>query len=81
MSFPLLSTQQKHELAWQLILRLERLSADSHYAHRASGVKGSLLKCLEQTKPNESQTELLEWLIDTGFEILEKAAAEIPYSR
>jgi len=35
-------------LAHQLLVRLERLSADSYWAHRASGLRGSLLKCVEQ---------------------------------
>jgi len=31
-----------------LISRLEHLSADSRYAHRASGLRGSLWRCLEE---------------------------------
>jgi hypothetical protein len=30
-----------------LVARLERLPADSHWAHQASGVRGALLRCLE----------------------------------
>lgn len=31
-----------------LISRLEHLSADSRYAHRASGLRGSLWRCIEE---------------------------------
>jgi hypothetical protein len=31
-----------------LLPRLERISADSYWAHRASGVRGTLVKILEQ---------------------------------
>lgn len=71
-------------LANQLVERLERLSADSFWAHRASGVKGSLLRCLQdiqgssQNNPVESdQIQRLRLLTNLGFEILGKAAAQI----
>jgi len=57
--------------------RLERISADSYWAHRASGVRGALLRIIEldqfgsPTPPND-----LEHLIKIGFDILEKAAGE-----
>jgi len=38
-----------------LISRLERLSADSRYAHRASGLRGSLWRCVEEME-DESQS-------------------------
>ena len=58
-----------------LLTRLERISADSQWAHQASGVRASISKSL-----SNSQSDLgsLEQLLDTGFNILEKAAAEIP---
>lgn len=62
------------ELAQRLVAYLERLSVDSAYAHQASGVKGALLRQLEQ---NEKQSKELIGLIEKGFEVLEKAAAEI----
>jgi hypothetical protein len=31
-----------------LLPRLERISVDSYWAHRASGVRGALVKLLEQ---------------------------------
>jgi hypothetical protein len=40
-----------------LISRLEHLSADSRYAHRASGLRGELWRCLEELedRPDRSQ--------------------------
>jgi hypothetical protein len=65
--------QQSQELIALLIARLERLSADSYWAHQASGVRGSLLRWVEGGDVNP---RLLEGLIERGFEVLEKAAKE-----
>ena len=56
-----------------LISRLERLSADSYWAHQASGVRGSLLKLIDSRDLN---SEGGEYLVERGFELLEKAAKE-----
>jgi hypothetical protein len=56
-----------------LIARLERLSADSYWAHKASGVRGSLLRLLES---GELDSELGAYLVERGFDFLEKAAKE-----
>ena len=58
-----------------LLDRLERISADSAWAHQASGVRASLAKCMarESCDPGE-----IEYLLLLGFQILEKAASEIP---
>ncbi len=61
------------ELARILIARLERLSADSYWAHRASGVRGSLLRWVEDDQGDAGQGRDL---INYGFEVLEKAARE-----
>jgi hypothetical protein len=61
------------ELARILIARLERLSADSYWAHRASGVRGSLLRWVEDDQGDVGQGRDL---INYGFEVLEKAARE-----
>ena len=58
-----------------LVDRLERLSADSIWAHRASGVRASLHKALER---QDQDFDALDVLIETGFEILHKAAQEVP---
>ena len=60
-----------------LLPRLERISVDSYWAHRASGVRGALVKLLEQMEsglavdPISLKTNLL-----IGFEILQEAAEE-----
>jgi hypothetical protein len=60
-----------------LIARLERISADSFWAHRAGGVKGSLLKLLEKSEKGLRMREIeLQHAMDLGFYILEKAARE-----
>ena len=63
-----------------LIARLERLSVDSHWAHRSSGLRGNLLRALEQVEAGNAapeQVELLQRLMDQGFDILIRAAKEI----
>lgn len=55
-----------------LISRLERLSADSYWAHQASGVRGALLRRVEAGDVEDVNTDLksLAQLIDRGFELL-----------
>jgi hypothetical protein len=57
-----------------LARRLERLSADSKWAHRASGIRGQMLRALEATEDGGQGTEEL---IEAAFAILERAAREI----
>lgn len=65
------------ELIRLLLARLERISADSYWAHRASGVRGSLLRALEKLEAGRPiQTSRLDALMAKGFDILEKAAIE-----
>ncbi len=60
-----------------LISRLEQISADSFWAHRASGVKGSILRTMEKSeKGHPIRRADLKRIIDLGFFILEKAAKE-----
>lgn len=79
---PVASTSLALETARLLALRLERLSADSIWAHRASGLRGSLLRMLELAAQNPSLDEKtlaqLENLSRQGFWMLENAAREIP---
>jgi hypothetical protein len=62
----------------QLVLaRLERVSVDSYWAHRASGVRGSLLRTLERLEDGENVSEpQLQQVLGQGFAILERAAQE-----
>ena len=60
-----------------LLARLERVSVDSYWAHRASGVRGSLLRALDKVEAGQAVDEsALKRLMDKGFQILESAARE-----
>jgi hypothetical protein len=88
---------QNSEIEWwidsirQLISRLERISADSAWAYRASGLRGSLLRCLDQLETQlsspeqgqltESQRANLQSLTGRAFEILTRAARDVAASR
>ncbi len=61
-----------------LVQRLGRLSADSVWAHKASGVRASLDKLLTRLDSGEADPNQLEPLLKRGSEILEKAAQTIP---
>jgi hypothetical protein len=65
-------------LTRMLLARLERISADSVWAHRASGVRGALLRLLEKSeKGYPIQRSELKRMMDLGFFILEKTAEEL----
>ncbi len=67
------------ELLRRLTARLERLSVDSRWARRASGLRGNLLKVLEAAEAgDEVSPARLEPLIQRAFDILRAAAQEIP---
>jgi len=58
-----------------LLSRLERISADSYWAHRASGLRGALLGMMEKSEKGiHIQQSELKQILDIGFFILEKAA-------
>lgn len=60
-----------------LLERLERIPADSIWAHRASGVRGSLLKIMDQLeKGQEVEGPEIQRLVSYGFQILESVARE-----
>ena len=64
---------EQRDLIHMLVARLERLSADSYWAHQASGVRGSLLRIIENERLDSSQADIL---LEMGFDFLEKAARE-----
>ncbi len=68
----------RSDMARRLVDRLERLSADSYWAHQASGIRGSLVKTLERIDQDGGDpfllTNRLQQLNDAGFAILVKAA-------
>jgi hypothetical protein len=60
-----------------LLARLERISVDSVTAHRASGVRGAMLKELERLeKTGAGSGERVKCLIEWGYALLEQAAEE-----
>ncbi len=62
-----------------LAARLERLSVDSIWARRASGLRRSLVKAIEAADATSPlPPEQLDMLIEHSFDILRKAAREIP---
>ncbi len=65
------------QLLQMLLARLERVSVDSYWAHRASGVRGSLLRAVEALEAGEAVSPpVLQQVVDQGFRILERAAQE-----
>ncbi len=60
-----------------LLERLERVSVDSYWAHRASGIRGGLLKKMEELeKGTPAGQAASNELISSAFEILTRAARE-----
>ncbi|GAB4538310.1 MAG: hypothetical protein Fur002_01600 [Anaerolineales bacterium] len=60
-----------------LLSRLEKISADSVWAHRASGLRGAALRTLETVeRGGRISPSHLRRLTQDGFRILEKAAEE-----
>jgi hypothetical protein len=57
-----------------LITRLERISVDSYWAHRASGLRGSLLNIMELMESGYPVDEsTLKELTEKGFQVLNSA--------
>jgi hypothetical protein len=62
-----------------LVQRLARLSADSIWARRASGLRASIDKTVHQLEDGQPvDQDQFDHLISLGFEMLERAAEEIP---
>ena len=63
------------KLLFMLLERLERIPADSPWAHRASGVRGALIRLLEQIEMGSSMDPAaLKSNASMGFYILNEAA-------
>ena len=77
-TFILMESPEANEKIIRLLLpRLERISVDSYWAHRASGVRGALTKILERMETGEAiNPESIKANILIGFEILKQAAEE-----
>ena len=68
---------KKTDVTSLLLERLERIPADSTWAHHASGVRGSLLRMVQQLEDGqELDGQDMKRLISRGFQILESAARE-----
>jgi hypothetical protein len=62
-----------------LVSRLERLSVDSHWARRASGLRGSIVKVLDEADSGRKvSSPRLELLTEAAFDILRRAAQDVP---
>ena len=62
-----------------LASRLERLSVDCHWARRASGLRGNIVKVLEEADSGQEVSPArLELLTNAAFDILRRAAQDIP---
>lgn len=60
-----------------LLSRLERVTADSYWAHRASGVRGALLKTQQELEDGKTvNARIVEHQLEAGFEVLERAGRE-----
>jgi hypothetical protein len=76
------SLETRVDLALMIVQRLERLSADSAWAHISSGYRGSLIKWLDHYEreglaASADERQMLEFLIDKGLELLANAAREL----
>ena len=67
------------EQSHRLIYLMERLSADSQWAHRASGVRGALLRAVQGVNDGAGQPDpaALERLNESARELLVRAAREL----
>lgn len=71
------SSTPEEKLIHLLVARLERISVDSYWAHRASGVRAALIRIMEESEAQENpDIQTLESLSKLGFQILERAARE-----
>ena len=68
------------EEAKMLVERLERISADSVWAHRSSGLRGALLRLIDQMEtgavPANSTIESFKQNMKLGFNMLVMAGKE-----
>jgi hypothetical protein len=84
---PLSSLDRQISEARILVERLERLSADSYWAHQASGLRGALLRLIDLSEsslaaPTNQVSEItqasqLNRVMGRSFEILVRAAREM----
>ena len=72
-----MNSTEEIKLIRLLLERLERVSVDSYWAHRASGIRGGLLKKLEELEKGRPAGQAnVNMLISSAFDILIRAARE-----
>lgn len=60
-----------------LLSRLERISADSSVAYRASGVRGSMLRMVEKLEAGRPVSDQdVRRLVESAYSLLQTAAKE-----
>lgn len=65
-----------HKVILMLLDRLERIPADSAWAHKASGVRGALLRSLDEAFADPVASGATRSSLERGFEILQEVARE-----
>ena len=69
--------QKPLEFIRLLLARLERISVDSYWAHRASGVRGQLLRMLEEMEAGKFvNSQTIRQSYESAIHILIQAARE-----
>ncbi len=70
-------SRENIQMLQMVLARLERVSVDSYWAHRASGVRGSLLRALEVLEAGQPVSAArLQSVLEQAFSILERAARD-----
>lgn len=65
-----------------LLVRLERISADSPLAHRASGVRGALMRSLDEEEADAARSDgERDRAVNTALDILNRAATMLRRGR
>jgi hypothetical protein len=81
------SLDQQITVARDVVYKMERISADSTWAHSSSGYRGSLWRAIDRMEiaretssglPEEEMQRIAQ-LIERSYELLILAAREIPY--
>lgn len=75
-----MSNKNQIAQAKTLLQRLEKISPDSMWSHQASGIRSSLAKSLSDLTQESGPKKMkqVKALMTMGFQILERAAQEIP---
>jgi hypothetical protein len=79
--------QWKLEQSQEVVRRLARISVDSVWAHRSSGVRGAMVRSIDRLERNlrgkarfdTNDLAELNRLLDQGYEMLVNAARELPF--